>query len=338
MQNLRTGIALFFLLLMPCFFAGRPASAQATATFEDLELSATGYWNGSDGSGRFTSGGIVFYNDYNAAWGSWSGFAVSNHTDPVTPGLANGYSSVTAGGVNGSRNYAVAYDYGNLRASFPRPSRITGTWVTNSTYACMAMRYGDAFSKRFGGPTGSDPDYFRLHIAGLDDKGDTTGVVTVYLADFRPENPLEDTILQCWKWVELESLELVSELRFSLESSDNGSWGMNTPAYFCLDNLNDTEKMATAIPDSYHRNNTVRESHSGFSLFPLPVGDHLTLECPRVPDRITITGMDGRVYVQERGGATGKVSLDNLAGLPAGLYLLVVEAGRERHSFLLPKR
>ncbi len=31
---------------------------------------------------------------------------------------------------------------------------------------------------------------------------------------------------------------IVTSLKFTLESSDNGTWGMNTPAYFCIDNFN----------------------------------------------------------------------------------------------------
>ena len=29
----------------------------------------------------------------------------------------------------------------------------------------------------------------------------------------------------------------VKKLHFSLSSTDNGDWGMNTPAYFCMDDI-----------------------------------------------------------------------------------------------------
>lgn len=81
-------------------------------TFEELDLGSEGYWNGSDGSGGFTSGNAFFPNQF-TDWGngitSWKGFAYSNHTDIVTPGYVNQYSSYAGGGANGSEKYAVIY-------------------------------------------------------------------------------------------------------------------------------------------------------------------------------------------------------------------------------------
>ncbi|MGD8501571.1 MAG: hypothetical protein PVJ86_13040, partial [Phycisphaerales bacterium] len=57
------------------------SAANATvATFEDLDLPPESYWNGSDGSGGFTSGSAHFNNHYDPAWGSWDGFSYSNIT------------------------------------------------------------------------------------------------------------------------------------------------------------------------------------------------------------------------------------------------------------------
>jgi hypothetical protein len=59
-----------------------------------------------------------------------------------------------------------------------------------------------------------------------------------YLADYRFENNQQDYILDSWKWIDLLLLGEISALRFSLSSSDVGAWGMNTPAYFCVDQIN----------------------------------------------------------------------------------------------------
>jgi hypothetical protein len=37
-----------------------------------------------------------------------------------------------------------------------------GVYVTNTTYAYNSMRDGDMFAKKFGGPTGNDPDWYKL--------------------------------------------------------------------------------------------------------------------------------------------------------------------------------
>ncbi|MBT3193431.1 MAG: DUF4465 domain-containing protein, partial [Verrucomicrobia bacterium] len=48
----------------------------------------------------------------------------------------------------------------------------------------------------------------------------------------------EDYIVGEWTWVDLTSFgPAVKSLHFSLSSSDNGAWGMNTPAYYAIDDL-----------------------------------------------------------------------------------------------------
>ena len=99
------------------------------------------------------------------------------------------------------------------------------------------MRDGDAFSKKFGGPTGDDPDFFRLKIEGLDSSLASTGTLDVMLADYRFADNGQDFILDQWLFVDLRDLGAVKELAFSFESSDVGTFGINTPLYFAIDNL-----------------------------------------------------------------------------------------------------
>jgi hypothetical protein len=99
------------------------------------------------------------------------------------------------------------------------------------------MRDGDAFAKQFGGPTGDDPDFFRLLVEGIDELGDSTGFVELLLADYRFNDSSLDFIIDEWVFLELSGLGVVSELRFGFESSDVGGFGINTPTYFAIDNL-----------------------------------------------------------------------------------------------------
>lgn len=212
--------------------------AQSVASFEDLTLAPGKSWNGSDLSGSFTSGGVKFHNSYSAAFESWSGFAYSNMTDVTTAGYGNQYSAITGIGVNGSANYAVCYPVLYAEAEFQTVSKISGFYVTNSTYAYLSMKNGDSFSKKFGGESGSDPDFFKLSIEALDEAGKPVDTVEFYLADFRFSDPVKDYILNKWTWVDLSAMKEARKLRFSLSSSDNGAWGMNTPSFFCIDDLN----------------------------------------------------------------------------------------------------
>jgi len=61
--------------------------------------------------------------------------------------------------------------------------------------------------------------------------------IEFYLADYRFDDNSKDYIVQNWTNLDLSSLGKVNKLAFRFSSTDNGSWGMNTPSYVCLDNL-----------------------------------------------------------------------------------------------------
>ena len=54
-------------------------------------------------------------------------------------------------------------------------------------------------------------------------------------------------VVDSWELVDLSTLGTVYGLSFGLSSSDNGDWGMNTPAYFAMDNL---DIQAVPVPAS----------------------------------------------------------------------------------------
>jgi Domain of unknown function (DUF4465)/Secretion system C-terminal sorting domain len=210
--------------------------------FGEQTLDPESYWNGSDESGLFSSGPARFYNSYSTEYFSWSGWAYSNTSDVITPGYMNQYSAYTGEGFHGSEAvnniYGISNLYGPAVIDFveEKAHAPEGFFVTNSTYGALSMIEGDWLAKAFGGPDGNDPDYFKLLVWGRVN-GTNTDSIEFYLADYRFENPEEDYLIKTWQWVDLSSLGKVDSLMFGLESSDNGEWGMNTPAYFCLDNL-----------------------------------------------------------------------------------------------------
>jgi hypothetical protein len=215
-----------------------PAALGAIATFDNLGLPANSYWNGSSATGDFTSGGMVFANTYDASYESWNGWAYSSMSDKTTAGYGNQYSAITGSGWNGSSAYGVAYDGTVPTISLPQSTTVNGAYFTNTTYAYLSMKAGDAFAKKFGGPTGNDQDWFKLTIIGKDEIGKLTGTVDFYLADYRFADNTKDYLVDKWTWVDMTSLGMnVKSLEFGLSSSDNGSWGMNTPAYFAIDNI-----------------------------------------------------------------------------------------------------
>ena len=89
-------------------------------------------------------------------------------------------------------------------------------------------------------------DWCKLTITGHHPDG-TTSEVEVYLADYRSESEAARGYLDYWQWVDLSKLGKVTALGFSVSSSHNNDYGMTTPGYFCMDNLNGTPDMTSSI-------------------------------------------------------------------------------------------
>ncbi|HEX7584175.1 MAG TPA: DUF4465 domain-containing protein, partial [Prolixibacteraceae bacterium] len=252
---------------------------------------------------------------YSTDYKSWYGFAYSNLTDITTAGYTNQYSAITGQGFNGSANYAVCYPAPTARVGYAMPTKTTGFYVTNSTYAYLSMKNGDAFAKKFGGDTGNDPDYFKLMIEGLDTNGLPVDTVSFYLADFRFADNSKDYILNKWTWVDISKLKETRFLRFSLSSSDNAIWGMNTPGFFCIDNFND--KAPTSVPIL----NQVQAN-----VFPNPFIDHLVISGLKGMARVSVVDISGKT-VAEYNNVLNNQPLTGLQNLNSGVYLIRINEG-----------
>ena len=222
---------------MDDFNGEAPRKPEGPATFEDLDLADESYWNGSDGTGSFVSGGFRFENGYELSeYGAYAyGFYYTNLTSKTSTGYMEMYNSVVGHGAENSKTYATynvnEYNPKGVEViSSEDGEMVSGFYVTNSAYAYASMTHGDSYGKRFG-----TNDWFKLTITGYDAAGEQTGTVDFYLADLR--DIANAYILDTWRWVDLTSLGKVKRLGFTMSSSDTGVWGMNTPAYFCMDNL-----------------------------------------------------------------------------------------------------
>lgn len=222
---------------MDDFNGEAPRKPEGPATFEDLDLADESYWNGSDGTGSFVSGGYRFENGYELSeYGAYAyGFYYTNLTSTTSTGYTEMYNSIVGHGAENSKTYATynvnEYNPKGVEVISSEDGEVvSGFYVTNSAYAYASMTHGDSYGKRFG-----TNDWFKLTITGYDAAGEQTGTVDFYLADLR--DIANAYILDTWRWVDLTSLGKVKRLGFTMSSSDTGMWGMNTPAYFCMDNL-----------------------------------------------------------------------------------------------------
>lgn len=227
---------LFSVLIM---LAGAVAARGAVVTFEDLTVPQAGYFNGDPGdldpgdevSQPWLSAGVAFSNTYGVdadfAFPYWSGFAYSDVVNTTTPGFTNQYASFPGGGYQ-SATYAVAYASG-ATVTLPEAAIVSGFRIANTTYAYLAMRDGDQFS-----PALQPGGWFRVTATGRR-SGTPTGLAEFYLADLRGGSP--PGIVAGWDWFDLSGLGTVDQVGFAFSGSDVGQFGLNTPAYFAMDNL-----------------------------------------------------------------------------------------------------
>ncbi len=215
------------------------------ATFEDLTLDAESFWQGIYEEERdedeigicyntFKSGSFQFDNYYSPEYGGfWGNFAYSNQTSSSYESLADQFHAVTGGG-HESATFGVAFPQGGSVTFMDNAEGtvIPGFYITNSAYAYTSMLNGDAYAKKF-----AQGDWFKLTITGLDADGKETGTKEFYLADLRDADSSKHFIVNDWRYVDLSGLGKVKSLKFMLDSSDTGSWGINTPGYFCIDDF-----------------------------------------------------------------------------------------------------
>ena len=214
----------------------------ATVTFEDLSLAPNSYFDGDPGnlpngqsvSNPIVSGGVAFSNTFSVApdgtYTYWSGFATSNVVNTTDPKFTNQYASYPGGGYQ-SPTYGIAYADG---ASFTLPAAgmVSGFEIANSTYAYLAMANGDPYG--FTAPLANAQGYLIVTATGFL-QGNSTGSADFYLADFRTLSSAG--ILAGWAWFDLTGLGTVDMVSFAFTGSDTGLYGLNTPAYFAIDDL-----------------------------------------------------------------------------------------------------
>jgi len=324
----------YFLLLVFAMSLGAVKAQQNVNTdgvisdFENLNLEPDSYWNGADYTGGFYSGLAYFPNSYDSTWGAWNNWGYSNMADDTTASWLNQFSAITASGYDpaGSMgsNYGIAFVSADLMTSQLIPISlhfsdstshlVEGFYITNATYPALAMLNGDDFSKKFGGESGDDPDYFKLMIWGFAN-GMQTDTIDFFLADFRFSNNDEDYIVDEWTWVDLETLGELDSLKFTMESTDIGMFGMNTPSYFCMDNL-------SILPDDAGLWDYAA-SPIKLKVYPNPSDGRFRVETDESISNLTVTDLRANiVYLDE--GFSGNGELD-LSGLAAGCYILKVE-------------
>lgn len=156
-----------------------------------------------------------------------TGAVVTNITDTTFKDYKDAYKSI-AGGAKGGKNYVVWFEDGfsGNAIKLKEATTVAGMYVCNNVYAYNSITKGDAIA---GEPFGDD-DWFMLSIGGMLDGKMVNTQVDFYLA--KGKNVVTD-----WTYVDLSQLGKVDAIFFTMTGSRTGDWGLNTPTYFCIDNL-----------------------------------------------------------------------------------------------------
>lgn len=294
-----TFLSLFTLLTLA-------AQAQYVASFEQVSLNADSHLDGSAGDTLVSDQGFHFPIIWDDNWSYWAGgWAISNKTDSSRRGTDGLFQAVPEAG-HQSANYLIGQQ--GSEVYIDGNTALAGVYITNTSYAYHSINEGDQFSKKFGGVSGNDPDYFLLHIIAKENGVWKADTVHFYLADFRSSDPTKDSAVSSWTWIDLSKFGTADTLRFLLSSSDTGEFGMNTPGFFALDaisrNWNTSAKAVNA---------------ARLSAYPNPASEVLYLT---EETNWKIFSIQGKLVME------GSDKSIDIRGMEAGVYILTDNAGR----------
>lgn len=208
-----------------------PLPENATSALSMLSYN-DGVWAKVNENQNFSLNGVSF-SHYISEWGTVEGFtpAILDENVINEPYYEQQFNIMPTG--NSVDNpYIVAFWSSFEGTAFTERSlrintTVNGAFtpmemkVTNTAYAYYTMVNGNDFSKPFG-----NNDWFKIIAHGVKaDASETTA--EFYLAK-------DGTIYNDWQTFDLKSLGEVVGIYFTMESSDTGEWGMNTPSYFAF--------------------------------------------------------------------------------------------------------
>lgn len=239
-KNMKKLILLVLIsILVSCTkYETQPVYYKLQVNFSGLELPEEGYLDADLGY-EYRVDDVDFYTDWVPDFGGYSngGIYLSRLNDSQTPGFLNQYSAYPkpdgSFGVVHYSEYNAQLGSNMAKFTLPKSTTIESIDVANTTYVYWAIKTGD---DGFGACRAyKDGDWFKVTFTGYDVNGIKTGVVDYYLADFRDG---KSYIATSWEKVNLTGLgSKVKSVEISIDGTDKSEWGLNTPAYCCIDNI-----------------------------------------------------------------------------------------------------
>ncbi len=273
-----------FYLAMAAIAALGVANAQESITLDlnnpttpaSIEWMQSEYLTGSDGyywTGTYSDevkwmqfGDFMVSHTLGGSWGGiyWDGFTVcrgsdkSDHTATDDGGwLQHCWFNIAGGGLNENNEVAADAPYlvgywgwyvgapeqtNQIKLSGDKLFTANHIYVTNSTYPYYSNINGAAPARAF-----AQGDHLKLIAHGVAADG-SEKTAELLLASH------DGTLHQIDQWTQWDLSEINAEgglksIYFSMETTDMGEWGANTPLYFCIDKLNVNTIVSTAVDE-----------------------------------------------------------------------------------------
>ncbi len=210
--------------------------------FEDKVLATETFWMNTDNHMSFASDQIQFEINGNSSTETWTGFTYSNLLGSKSSEELTKFSSYKKPlEFNSSVFGVVLLDaYGTpvtMETLDGEDHLFKSISINNSYYVYDAIKNGKYGSKRFGGTTGTEKDWLKLIIRGINKNGTPRGSAEIMLADYTTGSNRYNTILDEWTDFDLQKLGKVSRLEFVMTSSDRSPDKINTPPFVCIDEI-----------------------------------------------------------------------------------------------------
>lgn len=245
------------------------------------------------------------------------GFGPSNHT--TNQGY---YSSQSLMGLEGpGSTYMIGYysDWGETPEHnvIKRPDNTTfspiGVYVNNSSSAYSYMESANFPQASY---------YLNIIASGYDENGNITNTVSYPLAD-------ANGIVAEWKYMDLSSLGECHKVIFTLSSNDDSGYGINVPAYFCIDAF--TYYSEAESDDNDDENSALRDEIANsisVKIYPNPASEIANISLGGFTDsvKLIVCDMQGRIVLSDE-IVEGNYEL-NTSNMQSGVYYVRIINGK----------
>lgn len=173
-----------------------------------------------------------FYNEEFAYWGGFMQSKVKD-TDPANGLFANQYAVYNSAAASGDTFMLYYYDAYNEPCDIVLKESVALQDVklnlTTYTYASITNEDINTFARAF-----DEGDYLKVVFTGMSGS-EVTGVVECFVVDYRDGKRYVATN---WDDFSLTGLNGgYDRVRVTIETTDVGEWGANTPLYIAMDDL-----------------------------------------------------------------------------------------------------